>query len=281
MTDEPTTGTALVEDAPFLGFQESTPYDDYVHASVLSSLQQPLTQAPEEMGFLVTTQVMELWFTLIVHEWRAARDALMKDDLDEAMDALGRGRDAHRSLNASLYPIARLTPVQFNGFRAAFGSASGFQSAMYRHMEFLLGDKSRSLIQPHRGHAVVYAELQESLAEPSLYDEVLGFLNRRGLPVPEHVLLRDVTEEYRPDPGVEESWRRIYAGPRHDPLVSLGEMLTDTAELVLRWRADHLLAVRRAMGGKRGSAGSSGLSWLEKRAERPVFPELWSARGHV
>ncbi|KUJ41371.1 tryptophan 2,3-dioxygenase [Streptomyces albus subsp. albus] len=269
------------KDEPLLKFHGPPPYEGYVRASVLTSLQHPLTTDPHEMGFLVTTQVMELWFALVAYEWRAARDALAKDDLERAMDALGRGLRAHQALNDSWRPLAALTPAQFNGFREAFGTASGFQSAGYRHLEFLLGDRSRSLAQPHRGHASVYAELEDALSQPSLYDEVLRHLHRRGLPVPERVLERDVTQAYTADPGVVEVWRRIYAGPQHHPLVALGEALTDLAELVLRWRADHLLATRRAMGGKAGSGGTPGVVWLEKRATRPVFPELWTARGHV
>ncbi|MEV5511022.1 tryptophan 2,3-dioxygenase [Streptomyces orinoci] len=268
-------------DIPDLRFEGKTPYEEYVHASVLASLQQPLTNDPNEMSFLVTTQVMELWLRLLVHEWRAARDALAKDDHEAAMDALRRSLSAHQALNDSWRPLAKLTPAQFNGFRAAFGHASGFQSAQYRQMEFLLGEKSRSMVQPHRGHTAVREALEETLAEPSLYDEVLRYLHRRGLPVPEHVLERDVTEAYTPDPGVEEAWRRIYAGPQHDPLVALAELLTDIAESVLRWRSDHLLATRRAMGAKSGSGGSPGVAWLEKRAARSVFPELWTARSHV
>ncbi|MEU0009085.1 tryptophan 2,3-dioxygenase family protein [Streptomyces sp. NPDC006314] len=259
----------------------ASPYDAYVHASVLNTLQHPLTEAPDEMGFVVTTQVMELWFTLIVHEWRMARTAFAKDDLNTAMDALVRSRRALTALNASWAPLAALTPAQFNGFRAAFGQASGFQSAMYRHMEFLLGDKSASMLRMHRGDTAVHEALSETHREPSLYDEVLGFLNRQGLPVPDHVRERDVTAPYRSDPGVVEVWRGIYAGSRHHPLLALGELLTDVAELVLRWRFDHVMVVRRAMGGKSGSAGSTGLAWLEQRAVRPVFPELWEVRGGV
>jgi tryptophan 2,3-dioxygenase len=268
-------------DSPILEFPGTTPYEEYVHASVLTSLQQPLSDDPGEMAFLVTTQVMELWFTLLVHEWGTAREALQKDDFERAMEALRRSLTCHQALNDSWRPIAAMTPGQFNGFRGAFGKASGFQSAMYRKVEYLLGDKSRSLAQQHRGIPELYAELEESLVQPSLYDEVLHYLHRRGLAVPEQVLERDVTVAYQSDAGVEEVWRQIYAGPRYHPLVSLGEALTDVAELVLRWRSDHLLATRRAMGAKSGSGGSPGVAWLEKRAARSVFPEIWTARGDV
>ncbi|ARP73714.1 tryptophan 2,3-dioxygenase [Streptomyces pluripotens] len=260
-------------------FEGASPYDDYVRATLLNSLQAPLTESADEMGFLVTTQVMELWFTLIVHEWRAARTAFAKDDLDMAMDALQRSRRAVEALNGSWRPIAALTPAQFNGFRSAFGRASGFQSAMYRHLEFLIGDKSGALLRSHQGEPSVHGSLHEAYHEPSLYDEVLRFLYRRGLPVPETVRERDVTAPYEADPGVVEAWRRVYAGSQHDPLLALGELLTDIAELVARWRFDHMMVVRRAMGSKSGSAGSAGLAWLQARAARPVFPELWTVRG--
>ncbi|MFI5972435.1 tryptophan 2,3-dioxygenase [Streptomyces sp. NPDC051452] len=274
-------GRPAADDSLTRPFAGASPYDTYVRASVLNTLQHPLTEAPDEMGFVVTTQVMELWLTLIVHEWRTASTAFAKDDLDAAMDALTRSRRALSALNAAWAPLASLTPAQFNGFRAAFGQASGFQSAMYRHMEFLLGDKSASMLRMHGGDTAVHEALSETYREPSLYDEVLGFLHRQGLPVPDEVRERDVTDPYRSDPGVVEVWRRIYSGPQHHPLLALGELLTDVAELVLRWRYDHVMVVRRAMGAKSGSAGSTGLAWLEQRATRPVFPELWEARGGV
>lgn len=258
-----------------------SPYETYVHAAVLGSLQQPLTGSPDEMGFLITTQVMELWFTLIVHEWRGARDALAADDLPAAMDALERSRRAHLALNACWAPLAALTPVRFNSFRDAFGQASGAQSARYRMMEFLLAQKSHAIAEAHRGDPVEHTQLLAELRAPSLWDQVLRFLHRQGHDVPESVLQRDVADPYEPSKDVAEVWRLIYAGEQHDPLLRLGELLTDVAELVQRWRGDHLLVVRRAMGDKPGSGGTSGISWLADRAARPVFPELWTVRGDV
>ncbi|MFF9060910.1 tryptophan 2,3-dioxygenase [Streptomyces sp. NPDC014882] len=271
----------VTDDLPTQPFTGASPYDTYVQASVLNSLQHPLTEAPDEMAFLVTTQVMELWFTLVVHEWRTARVAFTKDDLRAATDALVRSRRALTALNGAWAPIAALTPAQFNGFRAAFGRASGFQSAMYRHLEFLLGEKSAGMLRAHRGDPAVHEALADTYREPSLYDEVLAFLHRQGLPVPRSVRERDVTRPYTSDPAVVDVWRRVYAGPQAHPHLALGELLTDIAELVTRWRFEHVLVVRRAMGAKPGSAGSAGLAWLERRAARPVFPELWEVRGDV
>lgn len=234
------------------------------------------------MVFLVTTQVMELWFTVIVHEWETAAHAMREDRLDVAQDALKRSLRELEALNASWTPLAQLTPAQFNSYRSSLGEGSGFQSAMYRRMEFLLGDKSASMLVPHRGAPRVHAELEKALAEPGLYDEALALLARRGHAVPEAVLGRDLTKKYEPSPEVEAVWAEIYANPdQNDELVRLGEVLTDVGELVWRWRNDHLLATRRAMGSKTGTGGSAGVAWLEKRATKNVFPELWTARSHV
>ncbi|EFL00929.1 tryptophan 2,3-dioxygenase [Streptomyces sp. SPB78] len=139
-------------EAPHLDFAGSTPYEDYVHADVLTHLQELRSEDPGEMVFLVTTQVMELWFTVLVHEWETAARALREDELPRALDALRRSRRELDALNASWLPLAGLTPAQFNSYRGALGEGSGFQSAMYRRLEFLLGEKSAAMLVPHKGH---------------------------------------------------------------------------------------------------------------------------------
>ncbi|KOG30683.1 tryptophan 2,3-dioxygenase family protein [Streptomyces resistomycificus] len=268
-------------ETPHLDFQGTTPYEDYVKADVLTHLQHTLSDDPGEMVFLVTTQVMELWFTVIVHEWETAAGALREDDVPVAVAALKRSVRELEALNASWKPLGQLTPAQFNAYRSALGEGSGFQSAMYRRMEFLLGDKSASMLVPHRGAPRVHAELEKALHEPSLYDEVLRLLARRGHPVPEAVLQRDVSQRYEPSDEVEAVWTALYSGDESHDLARLGEALTDVAELVWRWRNDHLVATRRAMGSKTGTGGSAGVAWLEKRARKNVFPELWTARSYV
>ncbi|WP_371612526.1 tryptophan 2,3-dioxygenase family protein [Streptomyces clavifer] len=269
-------------DTPHLDFAGTTPYEDYVQADVLTHLQHLRSDDPGEMVFLVTTQVMELWFTVIVHEWETAAHALREDRIPVARDALKRSLRELEALNASWKPLAGLTPAQFNSYRGSLGEGSGFQSAMYRRMEFLLGDKSASMLVPHRGAPRVHAELEKALHEPGLYDETLALLARRGHSVPQSVLGRDLSRKYEPSPQVEAVWAEIYANPdQNDELVRLGEVLTDVGELVWRWRNDHLTATRRAMGSKTGTGGSAGVAWLEKRATKSVFPELWTARSHV
>jgi tryptophan 2,3-dioxygenase len=224
---------------------------------------------------------MELWFTCLVHEWETAARALRSDDVPAAIAALKRSVREQEALNASWKPLGQLTPAQFNSYRGALGEGSGFQSAMYRRLEFLLGEKSASMLVPHRGTPRAHAELEKALHEPSLYDEVLRLLARRGYDIPASVLDRDVARRYEPSPAVEAAWAAVYAGEGPEDLARLGEALTDVAELVWRWRNDHLVATRRAMGAKPGTGGSAGVAWLEKRAQKNVFPELWTARSYV
>ncbi|MET8561657.1 tryptophan 2,3-dioxygenase family protein [Streptomyces flaveolus] len=272
---------AAEPETPNLDFAGTTPYEDYVKADVLTHLQHTLSDDPGEMVFLVTTQVMELWFTVIVHEWETAAQALRADDVPTALAALKRSVRELEALNASWKPLGQLTPAQFNSYRGALGEGSGFQSAMYRRLEFLLGEKSASMLVPHRGAPRVHAELEKALHEPSLYDEVVRLLARRGHAVPDSVLHRDVSRRYEPTDAVEAAWTEIYSGDQNAELARLGEALSDVAELVWRWRNDHLVATRRAMGAKAGTGGSAGVAWLEKRARKNVFPELWTARSHV
>ncbi|MGW7415933.1 tryptophan 2,3-dioxygenase family protein [Streptomyces sp. NPDC054863] len=285
MTQTPEAPGSEGAETPNLDFAGTTPYEDYVQADVLTHLQHPLSDDPGEMVFLVTTQVMELWFTVIVHEWETAATALREERIPVALDALKRSTRELEALNASWKPLANLTPAQFNSYRSALGEGSGFQSAMYRRMEFLLGDKAASMLVPHRGAPRVHAELEKALHQPSLYDEVLRLLARRGLPVPQEVLDRDLAQKYVPSPEVEAVWAQVYGteevGVQQSELVVLGEALTEVGELVWRWRNDHLVATRRAMGSKIGTGGSAGVAWLEKRAQKNVFPELWTARSHV
>src|SRR3954454_19762082 len=264
---------------PTVEFADATPYETYVGVRQLQALVRPVTEHPAEPAFLVVTQVMELWFTLLRREWELAQRQLRADDLDGALASVRRSVHHLRSLDASWGSLLWLPPAEFSGFRDALGEASGFQSSEYRHVEFLLGLKAESVVRPHRGLPVVYADLQRALAAPSLEDDVFAYLARRGLPVPPAVLDRDRSVPHDADPAVTAIWADVYREPRPgNELFALGEALTDVAEVFTTWRQRHVTAVRRAMGAKPGSGGSAGLAWLEKSAARVVFPDLWAAR---
>lgn len=269
--------------APRVEFEETTPYDAYVRSSTLASLQRTATDEPGEYMFLVLSQIMELYFNLLAFEWRTAQRFLREDDLGEALLALRRSRDHFRGLNASWVSFTWMTPPDFNAFREALGEASGFQSFLYRHVEFLLGFKDRSLLRPHKHVAGDhYADLVAAFEEPSLYDEVLAYLARQGYAVPQPVLDAETDTTHEWDEAVEDVWVQVYADNGHGtPLRELAESLTDIAEEFSDWRYRHLMAVRRAMGAKVGTGGSAGLAWLEKSLQRQAFPELWSARTRI
>ncbi|GAA4909053.1 tryptophan 2,3-dioxygenase [Streptomonospora salina] len=281
-------GGAAAEEAgapsacPVLGTDEAAAYTDYVHTETLLSLQRPRTGEPAELSFIITTQVMELLFRLIRHHWEQARDALEAGDTAAALAALRRGTGPQDVLVESWGMLSMLTPAEFDRFRASLDVASGVQSAGYRQLEFLLGNKSAGMARAQRGLPVAGAGLERTLAEPGLYDAALRLLARRGLPVPDDVTERDWTRPYTADPRVERAWAEVYADERPgNDLLRLAEALLDTAERVTRWRHRHLMAVKRSMGAKPGTGGSSGLDWLARNAARDVFPELWSLRTGV
>ncbi|RLP98089.1 tryptophan 2,3-dioxygenase [Micromonospora sp. CV4] len=264
---------------PTLEFAELVPYDAYVQASALHQLQRPLSADPGEMSFLVVSQIMELYFGLTCHELRETQRLLRADRVWDALAPLRRAALHLEGLNAAWQGLRWMTPADFNRFRNLLGEGSGFQSAMYRQLEFLLGLRDPALIRPFRRQTEVYADLSAALASPSLWDDVLALLARRGFDLPAELLDRDVAVEHDPQPSVEAAWVRIYsdAGPDNH-LRLLGEALSGVAEEFGDWRWNHVKAVQRTMGAKVGSGGSAGLAWLQRSMSRVVFPELWSAR---
>jgi tryptophan 2,3-dioxygenase len=264
---------------PTLEFAGPLPYEAYVHASTLHGLQQTLSGDPGEMSFLVVSQIMELYFGLTCFELRETQRLLRAGDAWPALVPLRRAALHLEGLNASWRGLRWMTPADFNRFRNLLGEGSGFQSAMYRHLEFLLGLKNAALVRPFRRQPEVHAGLVAALDSPSLWDDVLALLDRRGFAVPRKVLDRDRCTPYEPSAPVEAAWVEVYRddGPGNH-LRLLGEALAAVAELFGDWRYQHLKAVRRTMGAKVGTGGSAGVAWLQRSMAATVFPELWSAR---
>jgi len=273
--------TAVDSGAPDLSYSGRTPYVVYTDADILRGLIHPQTDEPLEVTFIVATQIMELHFNLLLHEWRRAIDCLNADDEAEALAALRRSVVVQDSLLRSWDLLSVMSPVQYNRFRAYLGKASGFQSFAYRHLEFLLGAKNATMLHPHSGMAQVHEELQASFDSPSLYDAALGFLARRGLGIPASILERDVRQPWtHPDPEVVEAWRRVYERSDVDPApAELADLLTAVAERHATWRFVHYTAVRRILGAKPGTGGSAGLAWLKRSVDAQLFVELWEVRG--
>jgi len=270
--------TAVDADAPNLAFHGRTPYVAYTESDVIADLIHPQTSEPLEVTFVVATQIMELHFNLLLHEFNRAIDRLNDDDLPEAMAALRRAAVTQNSLISTWDLLSVMSTVQYNRFRSALGKASGFQSFSYRQLEFILGAKNAGMLKPHAGMPAVHETLQQAYDAPSLYEVALSFLAKRGFTIPTEVLERDIREPWvEPDPTVIEAWRQVYA--REDELTDFADALTAVAERHSTWRFVHYTAVRRILGAKPGTGGSAGMAWLKRTVDTPVFVDLWEVRG--
>ncbi|MFI9722599.1 tryptophan 2,3-dioxygenase [Streptomyces sp. NPDC052396] len=266
---------------PLLDFEgRSTPYIDYQSITVLLGLQQPRSDAPSELTFYILGQVKELLFKLIHQEAVRTRGLLDEDRVPDAVWALRRSRRVVDLLVSCWDVLGTLAPTEFNAFRDHLGQASGFQSYMYRMVEYVLGNKVPELARPHRRVPEVHQAVQQALRSPSVYDAALALLARQGADIPPALLDRDFSLPYRPDERVERAWAEVYrdSGPA-DPLFLLAEALMDVAEGMSRWRSLHLLTVERVIGFKPGTGGTQGVAWLRRINEHRFFPELWTARG--
>jgi tryptophan 2,3-dioxygenase len=209
-----------------------------------------------------------------------ARRELRADNLDRACTALVRACEAQRALVESWNLLTTMTPGEFLEFRDALEQASGTQSFMYRSLEFLLGNKDPAAISACRDQIKIFEVLQSELNAPTLYDESLRMLSRRGLPLPDRVLNRDVSTQYQSDPDVERMWRMVYSDAASWPHEHrVAELLTDVSFRFSHWRAKHLLVVERMLGTKPGTGGTTGIAWLREVNAHRFFPELWSVRS--
>lgn len=260
-------------------FSHDLSYGDYLRLETLLAAQQPLTEAHDEMLFIVIHQVQELWMKLIIHELQSAMGLLQQGIVDPALKMLARVCRAQEQMSASWEVLATMTPSDYLQFRSAFGRASGFQSYQYRLIEFLLGNKEPFMMKPHRHKPEQYRRLEAALRAPSLYDLALRLLAQGGLALPEAVLKRDFAKPYEPQEAVAEAWLTVYRQPeRYWDLYYLAEKLVDVEVNFRRWRFSHLTTVERTIGHKKGSGGTAGVAYLKRVLEIVLFPELWQVR---
>lgn len=259
-------------------------YSGYLQLDGLLTAQKPLSDPPhhDEMLFIIQHQTTELWFKLLIHELRAATDMVKRDELEPTFKILARVKNILAQLINQWTVLSTLTPSEYAEFRHVLGPASGFQSVQYRLFEFLLGNKDRRLLEFHRHRPQDHAALQEALNSPSLYDEFLRLLSRRGRPVPREVLERDVAEPPERHPGVIEVFRTIYEDPEGAwDAYEMCEKLVDVDEQVALWRFRHLKVVERIIGYKRGTGGSAGVAFLRSLVQHNFFQELWDVRTEI
>jgi len=257
-------------------------YGDYLELDRLLSAQQPLSKEHDELAFIIIHHVQELWLKLVAYEIEAAMAAVRVDHLPPAFKSLARVTRIQEQLIAAWDVLSTMTPADYLAFRSALGPASGFQSYQYRLVEFRLGAKDAEMLLAHRHDPVVHAKLSAALTEPSLYDEALRLLARRGHPVPKEVLDRDFSQPYVSNPRVRDIWLSIYRqSQEHFDLYELAEELVDVEDWFQQWRFRHVKTVERIIGHKPGTGGSSGVGYLKTALERSFFPELWEVRTYL
>ncbi|MCI4431808.1 MAG: tryptophan 2,3-dioxygenase [Burkholderiales bacterium] len=265
---------------PMVDFEgTSNPYVDYQSIDLLLSLQHPRSEGYDEMCFFVMGQVKELLFKALHFELYNAQQQIRADAVDNALEILVRAKALVQYIGDSWNVLSTISPAGFNQFRDTLGTASGQLSFMYRHVEFILGNKNARLASAFRNMPHVWPALQSALTSPSLYDDVIAFLGRKGLAIDTGALQRDWSQAYVPNPSVEQAWMQVYANPvPGNALYRLGESLIALADQLSQYRWRHFVSVQRIIGMKPGTGGSAGVGWLQHVTEHRFFPELWAIR---
>lgn len=273
-----------LEDGIERDFRRSMSYGDYLMLDTLLSAQRPLSDPPQhdELLFIIQHQTSELWLKLMVHELRSARALLRADDLAPALKRLARIKHIQHTLVDQWAVLATLTPSEYGEIRPFLASSSGFQSAQYREVEFLLGNKNADMVKVFTHDPVARAELDALLHEPSLYDEFLAYLARRGYDVPPALLDRDWTRPHVMSDGLVDVFAGVYAAPHdHWGVYETCEELVDVEDNFQEWRFRHLQVVQRTIGHKPGTGGSSGVDFLRRALDLTFFPELYEVRTRI
>ena len=269
----------VLDEKAQLDFSRSMSYGDYLHLDELLNAQRPLSPDHNEMLFIIQHQTSELWMKLMLHELRAAIANVAADDLGTAFKMLSRVSKIMEQLVHAWDVLATMTPPEYSAIRPYLANSSGFQSAQYRCIEFALGNKNAAMLKPHQHRPDLLAQVQAAYAAPSLYDEALRLLARRGLAVPATHTQRDWTQAYEKSDEVEQAWLVVYRNPKqHWDLYQLGEELTDLEDAFRLWRFRHVTTVERVIGFKRGTGGTGGVSYLRKMLDVVLFPEIWTLR---
>ena len=262
-----------------LDFSADMSYGDYLHLDEVLNAQHPLSPDHNEMLFIVQHQTSELWMKLMLHELHAAMRHIAADELHPAFKMLARVSKIMEQLVHAWDVLATMTPPEYSAIRPYLANSSGFQSWQYRCIEFSLGNKHKTMLKPHAHRPDLLAHVEAAWRSPSLYDEALRLLARRGLAVPATHTVRDWTQPYAESAAVEAAWLTVYRAPEtHWDLYQLGEKLTDLEDAFRLWRFRHVTTVERIIGFKRGTGGTNGVGYLRKMLDVVLFPEIWRLR---
>ena len=276
---EPTSASIVHQENAQLDYSHSMSYGDYLHIDQILSAQHPLSPAHDEMLFIIQHQTSELWMKLMLTEIGAAIADIRQDRLPPAFKKLARASRIFEQLVGAWDVLATMTPPEYTAIRPYLGPSSGFQSYQYRCIEFALGNKNAALLQVHAHKPERLALVKSYFDAPSLYDEALRLMARRGLAIPASHQERDWTAPYTANDAVEAAWLTVYRAPdRYWDLYQLGEKLTDLEDAFRVWRFKHVTTVERIIGFKRGTGGTSGVGYLRKMLDVVLFPEIWRLR---
>jgi tryptophan 2,3-dioxygenase len=260
----------------------TTSYREYLRLDRILEAQEPLSPDRNEMLFIIQHQTSELWMKLMLHELKGAIDGLRSDELPPVFKMLARVSRIMEQLVQAWSVLATMTPSEYTVLRPYLGTSSGFQSFQYREIEFRLGNKNRAMLAPHAGTPGITAKLTKVLAEPSLYDEAIAVLARRGFAIEASLLKRDFSEKLAPNASVQAAWTEIYRNPETNfDLYELAEELVDLEDAFRLWRFRHVTTVERIIGFKRGTGGTAGVEYLRKMLDVVLFPELWRLRTEL
>jgi tryptophan 2,3-dioxygenase len=273
-----------IEEGVQRDFSAAMSYGDYLGLDQLLSAQHPRSQPEQhdELLFIIQHQTSELWLKLMLHELRSARSLLTTDELAPALKRLARVKRIQEILTDQWSVLATLTPSEYAEIRPFLATSSGFQSWQYRAVEFLLGNKNADMVKVFDHDEAARAMLAQLLEEPSLYDEFLAYLARRGYAIPAELLERDVTQPYRENDELVDTFAAVYAKPtEHWGVYETCEELVDLEDNFQQWRFRHLQVVTRTIGHKKGTGGSSGVDFLRRALDLTFFPELYTVRTRV
>jgi len=260
-------------------FKDDMSYGKYLRLDTILSQQELLTGEHDEMLFIVIHQVAELWMKLVLHEIEAASRRIAQNDVGPALKMLTRVSRTQEQLIEAWSVLATMTPADYLVFRDKLGHSSGFQSYQYRTIEFRLGNKNADMARVHKDNPVAHAMVNEALTRPSIWDETLAFLARKGYDIPKDRLERDWSEAYKPCEQVEAVWREIYTNSAtHWEAYELGEKLVDVEHKFQQWRFNHMKTVERIIGFRKGTGGTAGVGYLVKALDLRFFPEIWTVR---
>ncbi len=276
------TNSRVQEDNIHTDFKDEMSYGDYLKLDQLLSAQHPLSEQHDEMLFIIIHQSSELWLKLASHEINRALECIREDNFGPAFKVISRVKQIFIQLTQSWNILSTLTPSDYLKFRDDLGHSSGYQSAEYRKLEFLLGNKNKDMLKVHRSNPDVYQVLDQLLKQPSLYDEVIRALVRAGFNIDDSQLNRDFTRPYLTNASVLAAWLAVYRQPEeYFELYELAEKLVDIEDAFQQWRFKHMYTVQRIIGQKQGTGGSSGVAFLKRALEVSFFPELFEVRTHL